>query len=77
MRVRGKIGSIEVDVDIEMVVGKIVVDDEEPESESEAEIEVGSWVEGTAVERGTELEISPTPCETWKKRRSIEVELDR
>lgn len=80
MRARGKVGSIEVVVDIEIVVGKIVVDDvddEEPESENGVEIEVGSRIEGTAVELGTELEISPRLCWIWKKRRSIEVEMHR
>jgi hypothetical protein len=79
MRVRGKVGSIEVVVDIEMFVGKIgvVVDDEELGSECGVEIEVDSWVEGTAVELGTELVRSSTPCWTEKKRRSIEVGVDR
>ena len=74
MRARGKIGSIGVVVDIEMV-DIDVADDEEPESESEVEIEVGSWVEGAA--DWTELEISPRLYWIWKKRRSIEVELIR
>jgi len=60
MWVRGKGGSIEVVVGIGMIVGKIVVDDEEPESESGFEIELGSWVEGTAVE--IEVEIALTLC---------------
>jgi hypothetical protein len=65
MRVRGKVGSIEVVVDSEMVVGKIgvvVVDDEEPEPESGVEIELGSWVAGTAVEREIGIGIAPTLC---------------
>jgi hypothetical protein len=77
MRVRGKIGSIEVVVDDEMSVGKIVVadvDDEEPGSASEVEIELGSWVAETTVE--LEIEVSPRLWWIWKKRRSTEVEMD-
>jgi hypothetical protein len=63
MRVRGKVGSIGVVVvGVEIVVGKIVLDNEEPESESGVEIAVESWVEITTGEIEVEIVLSPTPC---------------